>query len=382
MTATLRVVLDQLVAPVDDDLAAASRGLAVALVASAPAGCEVVAVVPAAQGDAVDSLLAAVPGLADVQRAPLARRELAAAWQLGAASGLADGMVHSPTLMAPLVRHDRVHDHDQSVVTVWDLAAWERPDELPRAAATWQRAMLRRAVKHADAVVAPSHALAARLAETARIGDRVRVIAGAPAQGFARPTDTAGRLRTLALPPDYVVVAGDLYASSGLAAGLAGAAGALDADGALHVVVLGAGEGAEPAVADLAAAAGIPERRLHVRGALEMLDRAAVVGDARAYVAPARRAAYPWRLLEAMVLGVPVVAAASAAHSDAVADGGLLVGDRADPREDADALRDATARAVVDADLSARLRVLATDRSRAYSWREAAERVWQLHADL
>jgi hypothetical protein len=29
-----------------------------------------------------------------------------------------------------------------------------------------------------------------------------------------------------------------------------------------------------------------------------------------------------------------------------------------------------------------RLAVLAGDRGRAFSWREAADRVWQLHADL
>jgi hypothetical protein len=29
-----------------------------------------------------------------------------------------------------------------------------------------------------------------------------------------------------------------------------------------------------------------------------------------------------------------------------------------------------------------RLGVLAADRGRAFSWRESADRVWQLHADL
>jgi hypothetical protein len=30
-------------------------------------------------------------------------------------------MIHSPTSLAPLVKHDRVHDNDQTVVTMWDL---------------------------------------------------------------------------------------------------------------------------------------------------------------------------------------------------------------------------------------------------------------------
>jgi hypothetical protein len=39
-------------------------------------------------------------------------------------------MIHSPTLLGPLVKHDRVHESDQTVVTLWDLDAWERPAEL------------------------------------------------------------------------------------------------------------------------------------------------------------------------------------------------------------------------------------------------------------
>ncbi len=105
------------------------------------------------------------PGLAGVRRTALARRELAGALQLGVGTGIGGGMIHSPTLFAPLVRHDRVHDNDQTVVTVWDLRPWEAPEELPRTAVSWQRAMLKRAVKHADAVVAPDATrIAARLA--------------------------------------------------------------------------------------------------------------------------------------------------------------------------------------------------------------------------
>ena len=52
MTATLRVMLDQLVAPTEPDLAEASRELARALVIGAPAGCEVEGIAPGrGQGD-------------------------------------------------------------------------------------------------------------------------------------------------------------------------------------------------------------------------------------------------------------------------------------------------------------------------------------------
>lgn len=381
MTVALRVVLDQLVAPTDPDLAAASTGLARGLVAAAPSGCEVTAIVPAADSEQLERLSRTVSGLAGVDRALLPRRELATAWQLGTVTGVAGGMLHSPTLLAPLIRHDRVHDHDQTVVTLWDLAAWDNPAELPRSAVAWQRAMLKRAVKHADAVVVPTHAMALRLAELTHLGDRVRVISGAPPTGFTRPVDAADRARSLALPSDYVVVIGSTAPSEGLVTGLHAAARALAADAALHVLVIDAREGEEPAIADAAAAAGIPERRVHVRGTLELRDRAAALAVARVVVAPARQSAFPWRVLEALELHTPVVAAASAVHTEVVVDGGILVGD-AGSETDAEALGAAVERAAVDATAAARLRVLAADRARAFSWREAAERVWQLHADL
>lgn len=381
MTVSLRVVLDQLVAPTIDDVAAASAGLANALVAAAPSGCDVAAIVPAATPEQLATLDAQVPGLADVHRVPLARRELAAAWQLSAKPGVGGGMIHAPSLLAPLARHDRLHDRDQTVVTLWDLDAWESPDELGRTAVAWQRGMLRRAARHADAIVVPTHAMAARLADIARVGERIRVIAGATTPDFARPRDTVGRLRALSLPDEYVLVDASTAPSTRLELGLGAAERALAADPALHVVVVGAAEGTEPAILDAAAGAGIPERRAHVRGPLDRHDRAAVVGEARAFVAPSRRSAFPWRVLEALELGVPVVAAASPVHAEVILDGGLVVGDP-QGETDADELGAALVRAVADADVAARLRVLAADRAKAFSWREAAERVWQLHADL
>ena len=374
MTAILRVMLDQLVAPTEPDLAEASRELTRALVFGAPAGCEVEAIAPAGgEGD-----LSTVPGLAGVRRTALARRELAGALQLGVGTGIGGGMIHSPSLFAPLVRHDRVHDNDQSVVTVWDLRPWEAADELPRSTVAWHRAMLKRAVKFADAVVAPTHSIAARLADIAPLGDRIRVIAGAAPLGFAVPTDEVGRRRELDLPEGFLLLSGGPVRSDGLDVGLA-AIGASGID--LPVVVIDTQEGDEPVIADIASAAGIPERRIHVRGALAAADRAAVFGAALALIAPSRRAAFPWRVVDALTLGVPVIAADSAVHAEVIVDGGTLV-EGADAASLVDSLADALNRALASTAAADRLAVLAGDRGRAFSWREAAERVWQLHAEL
>ncbi|WP_261166025.1 glycosyltransferase [Microbacterium sp. Marseille-Q6965] len=360
MSVSLRVVLDQLVSPTGDDVATASRELAAALVATAPLGCRVEGILPAGE----DIGLA---GLSHEHRLRLNRMQLAAAWRFGVASGVGGGLIHSPTLMAPLVRHDRVNEGDQTVVTVWDLAPWETPSEVSRAEADWQRAMLRRAMKHADAIVVPTHAIAERLAEWADLGERIRVIPGAVLDGFAVPTDADARRRDLRLPVEYVATAGGPAESDGLAAALRAAAATT-----LDIVVIGVPEGAEPTVVDLAAAAGLPERRVHARGWLDRGDRAAVIGGARAFLAPSPRSAWPWRATEAMALGTPLVAVDSPVHREVIYDGGLFV--------PADQMPEAL-RTVVDSG-GRRLSVLGRDRARAFTWMGSAEKVWQLHADL
>lgn len=359
MSVSLRVVLDQLVAPTNGDLRSASRDLARALVTSSPIGCRVEAIAPA--GAPLE-----VAGLAGEKRLRGTRGQIAASWQLGIAPGVGGGMIHSPTLLAPLVRHDRVNDGDQTVVTLWDLAAWETPAEVPRAEAVWQKAMLRRAIRHADAIVVPTHAIADQLSERVDVDERVRVISGAVPEGFSVPTDAEARRRDLGLPAEYIVTAGTPAESDGLIGALRAAA-ATDLD----VVVIGTPEGAEPAVAEIASAAGLAERRLHVRGALDTGDRAAVLAGARAFVAPSARSAWPWRATEAMALGVPLVAVDSRVHHEVVYDGGLIVA--------AADLGDALRQALEDTE---RLSVLGRDRARAFTWLGSAEKVWQLHADL
>jgi hypothetical protein len=56
------------------------------------------------------------------------------------------------------------------------------------------------------------------------------------------------------------------------------------------------------------------------------------------------------------------------------------------PREDADGYPERLAHAIggllSDASARERLAVVGQDRARAFSWRDSAEKVWQLHADL
>ncbi len=373
MPTTLRVVLDQLVTTTDPNLASASRELASALVETCPAGCDVAAIVPSGSEDIE------IPGLAEVHRLGLGRRELAAAWQMGVAAGAPRGLLHAPTLLAPLVRHDRVHDNNQTVVTLWDLLPWDAPSGMSRTTAAWHKAMLKRAEKHADAVVVPTHAIAERLVDMTRLGARVRVIAGAAPAAFPVPVDAVGRRRTLGIPDGCIVCAGDAAPSSALRVAFEAVVRAsLD----LPVVVMDCPEDQMPEVAALALAAGLRDGQVHVRGRLGDADRAALLDAAVAFVAPSRRSAFPWRVIDALRLGVPVVAVASPDHRETIVDGGLVVGETHSADTDADVLADALQRALASTQAADRLGVLAADRGRAFSWHEAADRVWQLHAEL
>jgi glycosyltransferase involved in cell wall biosynthesis len=81
-------------------------------------------------------------------------------------------------------------------------------------------------------------------------------------------------------------------------------------------------------------------------------------------------------VLEALAVGVPVIAAQSPVHAETIVDGGMLV------EADAEALGSSLASALGSTAAADRLGVLAADRGRVFSWRGTADRVWQLHADL
>ena len=365
------MVLDRAINAHDRDITEAASELVSSLIATAPRGCEVAGIAPRAAAsdpsDPSDSGFA--PSPSDVWHAPLRPRELAAAWRMGATFGAAAGMIHSPSLMAPLVRHDRAHNHDQTVVTLWSLEPWTAPERLDRRDVAWQRAMLRRATRFADAVIVPTHAMAAELAEIAPLGARVRVIAGAPQPGFDRREDAPAVARKLGLPERYIAVVGravDLVSVFRAAAGLS-----------LDVVVIGDGSDDPARIFALAQGEGLPENRVRAPHVPDVSDRASVLANAVAVVAPSGVSAYPWRALEALATGSPLISARTAQNEELFADGAHFV-ETADPDELAGALERVTA----DEAFAARLRVLSADRARAFSWRDAAERVWQLHAEL
>jgi len=374
---TLRVIIDQMLAPEPGGIGRYTHELTRELIRTAPAHCSVEGIVsasPETDYARVDELL---PGLSGLFKSALARRDLMAAWQHGFTRLPGHGMIHATSLLAPLSRHDRLNNAgDQIAVTVHDVVPWTNPEQLSSRSVAWHTAMARRAQRFADAVVVPTHAVAEELVELFDFGDRVRVIGGAPASGLLVGDDEQDRAERLDLPAQYVLSAGTAHRRKALVPLITAMEQPELADVPLLVAGIDDGE-----LRELALAAGLDPDRARGLGYLHDADLAVALNRSHAFAFPSTAEGFGLPLVEAMHFGLPIV------HSDApalveVAGGAGLAVEREGGEPYSERLADALTRVVTDSKLRDRLRVLARDRARAFTWASSAEKVWQLHADL
>lgn len=228
--------------------------------------------------------------------------------------------------------------------------------------------MATRAYKYADAVVVPTHAIAAQLDEIIGFGDRVRVIGGAANSQLELPHDAAERATRLALPEQYVLAHG--ASGRGLASALATLA--TEAAPSLPLLVTDSDDG----LAEAVAAAGLPGHRVVGLGHLAQADLAVVLDRATVLLLPTLGEGFGMPMLDAFRFGLPVV------HSDSPSivelSGGAGLAAPGEPHDLAEAL----SRVVADTQLAHQLGILGQDRAGVFTWRAVAEQVWQLHADL
>lgn len=377
MMATLRVVVDQILTDSRRGVERYSEELIRQLIATAPEGCGVAAIVAARSKESFDEVGKLLPGLVSMQRIPLHYQEIAKAFPVGLKIPSVEGMVHAPSLLAPLRGHSR-QNGEQVAVTIHNAIPWTDPGSLKQSDVTWNKMMAKRARKFADAVVVPTHAVADQLSEFLDFGDRIRVIGGAPATSLQLPDNADERAAALGLPDKYVLGMGSPDPRKALGTLLA--AMALPTAPDLPLVIVGLAEHGEQAVAE-AAAAGLASGRVHAVGDLSNADLAVVYDRATVFAFPSLSEGFGLPLIEAFRFATPVVHSDDPALVEVAGGAGLVV-----PREDAagyaDRLAEAIASVVSDATLAERLGVSGSDRARVFSWRDSAERVWQLHADL
>jgi glycosyltransferase involved in cell wall biosynthesis len=377
---TLRVILDQLAAPVPGGIGRYTRELTRALIATQPRGCSVTGWVPASPESVYREIETSLPGLAELEKSVFDRRQIAAAWQHGFTRLGARSTTHAPSLLAPLFRHDRVNNPgDQIVVTIHDAVPWTHPETLTPRGVSWHRAMAARAERYADAVVVPTHAVAEALLDVLDLGDRVRIIAGAVSTDLVVPADAAQLRRDLELPERYVVAVGTVEPRKGLD-DLVRALALLDRDD-LPLVHVGPQGWGDLDLGVLADEAGLGRDRVRALGFLDDAQVAAVMHGAAVFVMPSRAEGFGLPLLEAMSLGAPTIHTDVPALVEVAGSAGLAV--ELDPVEGLpERLAEAIRSVVDDEALAETLRVAGHDRVGAFSWRDSAEKSWQLHADL
>ncbi|HEV7741961.1 MAG TPA: glycosyltransferase family 1 protein [Pseudolysinimonas sp.] len=377
---TLRVIVDEVIAPGTPGIGQYAEELTRELIRTAPRGSTVSGIVSASpEPDYVD-LEQRLPGLRGLYKSPLARRELSAAWQHGFTHLPGSGMIHATSLLAPLHRHDRsANPGDQTVVTIHDAIAWTRPDLLPSRLASWYRGMGKRAERYADAVVVPTHAVADELADHLQLSDRVRVIGGAPATNLAPVADAAARRRAHGLPAEYLLTIAGWEPRKGLEPLIRGLADKGTHD--IPLIIVGAGAAVEPELREVAKDAKVDPERVRSCDRLSPEDLSAILAGATIVVQPSLEEGFGLAMIEAFAFGRPVIHSDSPALVEVGAEAGHVVA-----RDDADGypkrLGAAIAGLLEDPQLRDALGTAAEDRSHAFSWRDSAEKVWQLHADL
>jgi len=326
MATVMHAIVDTVVDPARPEVGAYTAALVRELVLASPAGCTVEGIVSSSAERDYETIEREIPGLARLFKSALARPELIAAWQHGFTSA-PRGMIHATSLLAPLRAHDRLHNlGEQTVVTVHDTALWRMPGSLSRREASWQGAMIKRVDRFADAVIVTSHTAGEVLAERTNLGDRVRVVPPAALLGETGQHEGG-----------VVLIEGrDTEDAAPIAARIRDL---------LDVEVHRQPAGSSPSLA----------------GALLLVHLGE--GDA-----------FPYAALDALGRGLPLAIRDTPIAREAV-DFAAEFFDEQSPEAIAEAAQRAVGRA-------GELAVLGQDRARAFTWRSAAEKIWQLHADL
>jgi glycosyltransferase involved in cell wall biosynthesis len=307
---------------------------------------------------------------------------LGAGWR-AERGGAAGAVYHAVGGVAPLASGLPV------IVTLLDLASWERPAVYLRSpAARFGHRLRTRIVRDAVAVVVTSEAVASAARALLRLRRaRLHVVPLAPRAAFtpSARVRSATEARKLGLPERYVVYPGRFDARQDLVTLFAAlrhlaAAGRPSSLGPElpwppRVLLVGASPGDRAALARAAARQTVGELLLYAPS-LEPDRLAAVVAGARAAVLPVVSDASALPAIEAVAAATPVIASAVGALPDAVGGAGILV----EPH-DPDRLASALGTLWIDDALHGRLAAIAEERAaHPRTWRDVAEDTRRIYA--
>jgi glycosyltransferase involved in cell wall biosynthesis len=265
------------------------------------------------------------------------------------------------------------------VVTVHDLGFLHLPASFPAALRLALRVLVPRSIARASRVITSSDFV--RRDIEARYGVAAGKVAVIPLGVVASfrprpPEETAGVLARYGLVPGFLFALGRLNRRKNLerlllAYGRLREAGVSDAP----LVIGGKPDYGVDEV--LRRARLSPDSRaVRFMGLIPDADLPHFYGGAACFVYPSLFEGFGLPLIEAMACGTPVVSSDRSAMPEVVDGAGLLV----DP-ENVDAIADAIARVLSDADLARDLGRRGLERSRRYSWSETAGRTLAVYRE-
>jgi glycosyltransferase involved in cell wall biosynthesis len=301
------------------------------------------------------------PGVRVVDR-PMPARPLRSLWRRADTprverwTGTVD-VVHGTNFVVPPARA-------AEIVTVHDLTALRFPELCDRQTLAFPQ-LIRRALRRGAWIHAPSAHVAAEVREAFAVPtDRVVVVhEGVPAVDAA----PAGAGQRLAGADRYVLALGTIEPRKDHAGLLAAFEAVAARDGDLRLVLAG-GRGWGVEAFDAALARSPVRDRVVLLGYVDASHRAALLRDAAVLAFPSRYEGFGLPPLEAMSVGVPVVATAAGALPEVLGDAAILV-----PPGDRDALAEALSSALHDDGRRQRLVRAGAAQAARYSWDACAE---------
>jgi len=265
------------------------------------------------------------------------------------------------------------------VVTVHDLGFLHVPDSFPVSLRVALRVLVPRSIRRASRVITCSEFC--RRDIEARYGVAAGKVAVVPLGAAARfhpraAGETAGVLARYGLRPGFLFALGRLNRRKNLERLLL-AYGRLRAAGVSEAPLVIGGK-ADYGVEDVLRRAKLVADGSGVRfmGLIPDDDLPHFYGGAACFVYPSLFEGFGLPLIEAMACGTPVISSDRTALPELVAAAGLVV----DPLS-VDALADAMARMLGDADLARELGRRGLERSRRYSWAATARRTLAIYRE-
>jgi glycosyltransferase involved in cell wall biosynthesis len=313
-----------------------------------------------------------VPDAVTTVHRPMAARPLRELWRrvdrptIETWTGAVD-VVHGPNFVVPPARRA------SELVTIHDLTALRFPELCTADVLQWPD-LLRRAIDRGAWVHAVSQSTADEVLEAFDLpAERVVVVPNGVDLVEEAP---AGTGRELAGRDRYVLSVGTLEPRKDLPALVRAFDSLAATDPDLGLVLAGAdGWGADEVHAAIAAATH--GDRIRHTGYVSGTDRAGLLREAAVLAYPSRYEGFGLPPLEAMQVGVPVVATAVGAIPEVLGDAADLV-----PLGDEDALAEALLRALGDPAHRAELVRRGHERAARYSWDACAEGLVALYRQI